>query len=110
MMRFIHLRITSRCDDPAALFAFLRQAIPFYEALTGIRIRLLRSVDDPSRFIEVVEYETQAVYEADQVRVSSDPAMRSYLSSWRALLQNGVEVETYEEVTDQVKGAGNGDG
>jgi hypothetical protein len=101
--RLIHLRIRSQSDDPAALFSFLRAAVPFYESLPGICIRLLRSLEDASRFIEVVQYETEEIYEADQVRVNSDPEMQTYLSSWRSLLREGVAVETYEDVTDQIR-------
>ena len=42
--------------------AFLRGAIPFYEEPTGIHVRLLRDVDEPDAFVEVIEYDTDEDY------------------------------------------------
>lgn len=81
------------------LVSFLHKAIPFYEQPGGIRVRLLRDADDPDAFIEVIEYETEASYAADQRRVESDPAMIARLEEWRGLLAGRVEVQTLREVT-----------
>jgi len=92
----LHLRIRvapGRRDD---FFAFLRDAIPFYERPGGIRIRLLQMRDDPDCFIEVVEYRDRGAYEQDQVRVESDPAMKATLSRWRELLAEPVQVVAYD--------------
>lgn len=88
-----------RWDD---LVSFLRTAIPFYEGPGGIRVRLLRSAEDPDAFIEVVEYETEQAYAADQHRVEHDPAMIAKLEEWRGLLAGPVEVETFRDVTPDV--------
>jgi len=98
--RILHLRIRVADAEQPRLLEFLREALPFYEAPGGIRIRLLRSCDDPSRLIEAVEYRDREVHDRDQVRVETDPQMRSFLDRWRALLQGPPEVETYEEITD----------
>jgi quinol monooxygenase YgiN len=100
--RILHLRIKTRSADAEELYSFLKEAVPFYEALGGVRVRLLRNIDDPGRFVEVVEYDDQDVFERDQQRVASDPRMRGYLQTWRSLLAEGVEVETYEDVTDRI--------
>jgi hypothetical protein len=78
----------------------LREAVPFYQAPGGIRIRLLRSCDDPERWLEIVEYRDCETHDRDQVRVESDSAMRSFLQRWHALFASPLDVETYEEVTD----------
>lgn len=88
--------LDGRWDD---LVSFLRKAIPFYEAPGGIRVRLLRDAQDPDAFIEVIEYDTEASYAADQRRVDSDPAMIVLLDEWRGLLAGPVEVQTLREVT-----------
>ena len=87
-----------RWDD---LVSFLRKAIPFYEEPGGIRTRLLRDVDVPDAFIEVIEYETEASYAADQRRVAGDPAMIARLAEWRGLLAGPVEVQTLRDVTPE---------
>jgi hypothetical protein len=85
-----------RWDD---LVSFLRTAIPFYEGPGGIRVRLLRDVEDPNAFIEDITYEDEAAYAADQHRVESDPVMIARLEEWRGLLAGAVEVQTLREVT-----------
>lgn len=94
----LHLRIKVSSGRREEFLAFLRDAIPFYEAPGGIRVLLLERLEDPDEFIEVVEYADQAAYERDQVRVDSDPTMRSRLDQWRALLAAPVEIETYRVV------------
>jgi hypothetical protein len=98
----LHLKIRTHSASAEELFSFLKVAIPFYESLGGVRVRLLRSIDDPTRFIEVIEYDDRDVFEKDQHRVASDPQMRGYLQTWRSLLAQGVEVETYEDVTGSI--------
>lgn len=89
-------RVTEgRWDD---LVSFLHKAIPFYEEPGGIRVRLLRDVEDRHAFIEVIEYETEGSYVADQSRVENDPAMIARLEEWRGLLAGPVEVQTLREV------------
>lgn len=85
-----------RWDD---LVSFLRKAIPFYEEPGGIRVRLLRDVTDPDVLVEIIEYETEESYAADQLRVERDPAMIARLEEWRGLLAGPVEVQTLRDVT-----------
>lgn len=91
----LHLRGRAALGRRADLVAFLREAIPFYERPGGIHVRLLWDVSDPDRFIEVMEYADQDIYDHDQVRVDSDAEMQDYLQRWRALLAEPPEVETY---------------
>jgi hypothetical protein len=81
-----------------ALLAFLRDAIPYYEAPGGIRVRLLASPEDSEQFIELVEYATRDAYVADQQRVEHDSHMRDLISRWRALLDGPPVVEVYEDI------------
>lgn len=100
-LRILHLRIkTPKSGDH--LFAFLKDAIPYYESPGGVRVRLLRRIEDPTRFVEVIEYDSKEAFDKDQQRVDKDPQMRSYLQTWRSLLDDDVEVESYEDVTDQL--------
>lgn len=74
---------------------FLREAIVCYERPGGIRVRLLWDLDDPDRFVEVVEYADRDAHDRDQVRVDQDPEMQEYLRRWRALLAEPPQVHTY---------------
>ena len=85
-----------RWDD---LVSFLKKAISFYEEPGGITVRLLRDVADPNAFIEVIEYDSEDSYTADQRRVETEPAMIIRLEEWRSLLAGPVEVRTFRDVT-----------
>lgn len=91
----LHLRICIRPGERAAFFAFLREAIPFYESPGGIEIRLLEDLHDDHRFIELVLYADEATYERDQQRVARDPEMHRFLARWRELLAADPVVEVY---------------
>lgn len=82
----LHLRIRVRPGGRAALFAFLKEAVPYYESPGGITVRMFEDRTDPDRFIEVIAYESEDAYEVDQRRVEHDEEMKSYLARWRSLL------------------------
>jgi len=82
----LHLRFRVKPGRRDDYFAFLREGIPFYEAPGGIAVRLLQDRTDDHKFIELILYDNEAVYEADQVRVANDPAMKTFLIRWRELL------------------------
>ena len=98
-----HLRIRSELRNHDSLFLFLRDAVPFYERTSGITIRLFQSIDDPSRLIEVVEYESRHVHDLDKARIESDPQMQAYLERWHTFLAGPVEIETYQDITDAIR-------
>ncbi len=95
----LHLRIQAAPGRRSDLLAFLREAIPYYEAPGGIRIDLLQDRNDDHRFIERVTYADEVAYQRDQRRVAEDPLMQSYLQRWRALLASPPVVETYQATT-----------
>ena len=98
----LHLRIRLKAPHPDSLIAFLKWAVPFYEAPGGIRIRLLRNTRDPQEYIEIVEYDSRKTYEEDQHRVEHDPQMKKLLLEWRSLLTGDIKTEVYEDVTEQI--------
>ena len=93
------VRIKTPGMDAGQLIALAKTAIPFYQAFGGARIRLLRNVDDPSQFMQVVEYELDETIELNRQKIVGDPMMRNYLQAWRTLLQAPVEIDVYEDVT-----------
>jgi hypothetical protein len=94
----LHLLGKAAAGRRPDLIAFLREAIPFYESPGGIRVRMLWAMEDPDRFIEVIEYDDVETYARDQVRVKVDDQMRAYLSRWRSLLAEPPQVLTYQDV------------
>ena len=94
----LHLRVRVATGRREAFFAFLREAIPYYEGPGGIEIRLLQDKADDHRFIELVLYEDEQAYERDQERVASDPVMKRYVERWRSLLAEPPQVEVYRLV------------
>ena len=95
-------RVThDRWDD---LVSYLAKAIPFYEQPGGIHVTVLHDIADPDAFIEVIDYETEDSYAADQYRVQHDPDMVERLKEWHTLLAGPVEVQTFRDVTSSVRG------
>jgi quinol monooxygenase YgiN len=97
----IHLKIRVTDAKLPGFLGFLREAVPFYEAPGGIKIRLLRNMDDPNALIEVVEYADHGTYLRDQERVASDPQMQAYLERWREFLSGPPEVIVYQDIGEE---------
>jgi hypothetical protein len=97
--RILHFKFTFPSADPKQLLTMMQAAAPFYEMFGNKSVRLMQNVDDPSRFIQVFEYETLGTVEMNRQRIASDPALQAYLQSWRALLGGAVDVDVYQDVT-----------
>ncbi len=93
----LHLRIRVATERQAEFRSFLREAIPFYEAPGGIRVRLLSNATESDRFIEQIEYIDEHTYQQDDERTRSDPTMAQFLARWRSLLGEPPVVEVYRE-------------
>jgi quinol monooxygenase YgiN len=91
----LHLRVRVKPGRRAEFLAFLREAVPFYEAPGGIEVRLLEDLADDHRFIERVLYRDRETYDRDQRRVEADPEMAALLRRWRDLLAEAPTVEVY---------------
>ena len=98
VIRTLHLRFTMPSADPAQLSALIKSAKPFYEFFGTTRVRLLQNVDDPGRFIQVIDYETDEAMEINRQRIASDPRLQSFIQAWRAMLPGAVEVDVFQEV------------
>jgi hypothetical protein len=92
----LHLLGKTIAGRRSDLIAFLREAIPFYERPGGIRVRILWCLEDPDRFVEIIQYDDAETYTLDQARAAHDPEMLGYLSRWRALLVEPPRVRTYQ--------------
>ena len=79
-----------------ALEEFFVRARVTYEAPGGITAKLQWSLTEPKSFVEVFEYADRATYDADQVRVTHDEAMRALIAEWHTHLDGPPIVEAYE--------------
>jgi len=98
VVRTLHLKFTMTGADPAQLSAMMKSAQPFWEFFGTMRMRLLQNVDDPGRFIQVIDYETDEALELNRQRIASDPRMQGFIQAWRSMLPGAVEIDVYEEV------------
>jgi hypothetical protein len=96
--RILHFKFRMPNADTGQLVALVQSAMPFYQA-SGARTRLLRNVDDPSQFIQVLEYKVPEMLETNRQAIASDPMIQGYLRAWRTLVPGGVDVDVYEDVT-----------
>jgi hypothetical protein len=96
--RTVHLRFTMPSADPTHILSIVNASKPFYEMLGGTEVRLLQNVDDPGKFIQVIEYETAETMETNRQRIVSDPRLQTYLQAWRAMLPGGIEIDVFKDV------------
>ena len=98
LRRTVQFKFTLPTANSSHLLSLLKSAAPFYEAFGGRRVRLLQNVDDPSRFIHEIEYDTHEVIELNRQRVASDARMQAYLQTWRSVFPGSIEIDVYQEV------------
>jgi hypothetical protein len=96
--RILHFRFTLTGADPAQLLTMMKAAAPMYAMFGHAQMRLLQNVDDPSRFIQMIEYEAPEAVEINRQRIASDPRVQGYLQAWRSMMPGAVEVDVYQEI------------
>jgi hypothetical protein len=98
--RTLHLKFTANAD-PQQLLSLVKAATPFYEFFGGKKAHLFQNVDDPSRFVQIIEYEMDAEIETNRQRIASDPRLQAYLMAWRSVA-GAVEIEVFRDVAAKV--------
>ena len=96
--RTLHLKFTLPGADSDQLSSVMRSAAPFFQMFSNAHFRLLKNADDPTKFIQVIEYETHETFELNRQSLASDGRFQAYLQVWRAMLPGALEVDVYEEV------------
>ncbi len=96
--RTVQLRFTLPSGDSGQLVAMIKAAAPFYQMLGKAEVRLLQNVDDPAKFIQVIEYEADQGWELSRQRIAGDARMQAYLQSWRTMFPGALEIDVYQEV------------
>jgi uncharacterized protein Yka (UPF0111/DUF47 family) len=99
--RILHVKIRTPSPDAAKLVAsMMKNAAPMYQAFGDVRIRLLRNVDDNAQFLQVIEYQADQTIEQNRQKLASDPITQNIVQAWRSLFPGAIEVDVYEDVTD----------
>ena len=96
--RTLHLKFTLPGADSDQLLSLMRSAAPFFQMFGNANFRLLRNADDPTRFIQVIEYETPTAFEMNRQSLASDVRFQTYIQAWRAMLPGSLEIDVYQEV------------
>jgi len=96
--RTLQLRFTLPSGDSGQLAAMIKAAAPFYQMFGNAEVRLLQNVDDPAKFVQLIEYEANEDWELNRQRVAGDPRMQVYLQTWRTMFPGALEIDVYQEV------------
>ena len=97
--RTLHFRFTVPLADPSQVAAQVRALAPWYQLFGGVRVQLLQNVDDPTRFVQVMDYEAPETMESSRQQMASDPNVQAYVQAWRAVISGAMDVEIYQDVT-----------
>ena len=96
--RVLQLRFTLPTTEPTQFLAFIRAAEPYYELFGGKEVRLLQNVDQPSQFIQIIDYEVHESLETNRQQLAGDPRLQAFLQGWRALFPGTDEVDVFREI------------
>jgi hypothetical protein len=98
LKRVLHIRIRALGDADQVL-PLIRSAAPFYQTLGGTGFRVLQNVDDPAQLTIEIEYAADAALELNRQKLASDPMVRTFLQSWRAISAGTADMDVYQDVT-----------
>ncbi len=96
--RTLQLRFTLPSADSGQLAAMIKAAAPFYQMFGKADVRLLQNVDDPAKFVQIIDYDANEDWELNRQRIASDPRMQVYLQTWRSMFPGGLEIDVFQEV------------
>jgi hypothetical protein len=96
--RTLQLRFTLPSADSTQLVAMIKAATPFYQMFGKAEVRLLQNVDDPAKFIQLIEYEAREDWELSRQRIAGDPRMQVYLQTLRTMFPGALEIDVYQDV------------
>jgi hypothetical protein len=98
VVRTLQLKFTLPTTDSTQFLTFIKATAPYYELFGGRQVRLLQNVDNPSQFIQVVDYEIDRSFETGRQHIASDPRLRAFLQSWRQMFPGTIEVDVFREI------------
>ena len=96
--RTLQLRFTLPSADSGQLVAMIKAAAPFYQMFGKAEVRLLQNVDDPAKYVQIIEYDANEEWELSRQRIASDPRMQVYLQTWRSMFPGALEIDVFQDV------------
>jgi hypothetical protein len=78
--------------------AMMKSAAPLYQMFGKATVRILQNVDDPTRFLQEIEYDAPEPMELNRQQLASDPRVQAYLQAWRQMFPGAIEMDVYKEV------------
>ena len=96
--RVLQLRFTLPTGDSTHLITMIKAAAPFYQLFGKAEVRLLQNVDDPAKFLQIIEYEADEGWELNRQRIAADARMQAYFQTWRTMFPGALEIYVYQEV------------
>jgi hypothetical protein len=96
--RTLQMRFTLPTADSGQFVAMIKAAAPFYQIFGKAQVRLLQNVDDPAKFVQLIEYEAAEDWELNRQRMVSDVRMQTFLQTWRSMFPGALEMDVYQEV------------
>jgi hypothetical protein len=98
--RTLQLRFTLPTSDPAQFASLIKATEPYYELFGGKQVRLLQNVDQPSQFIQIIDYEVAETFETSRQQLAGDRRLQVFLQAWRSMFPGNVEVDVFREVEE----------
>jgi hypothetical protein len=95
--RTLHFKFTLS-GASEQMIAMMKSAAPLYQMFGEAQVRLLQNVDDPSRFLQEIEYDAPESLELNRQQIASDPRVQAYLQTWRAMFPGAIEIDVYKVV------------
>ena len=84
--------------DSRQFLTFIKATAPYYELFGGKQVRLLQNVDNPSQFVQIIDYEVHESLETSRQQIAGDPRLQAFLQAWRQMFPGTVEVDVFREV------------
>jgi hypothetical protein len=79
------------------LLPMIKNAAPFYQLFGKAQVRLLQNVDDPTRFVQEIDYDAPEDLEANRQQIASDPRVQAYMQTWRSMFAGAIDVDVFRE-------------
>ena len=96
--RTLQLKFTLPTADSGQFASMIKAASPFYQMFGSAEVRLLQNVDDPTKFIQIIQYEAREDWELNRQKMASDTKMQAFVQMWRAMFPGVIEIDVYQEV------------
>jgi hypothetical protein len=96
--RTLQLRFTLPSADSGQFAAMIKAAAPFYQMFGKAEVRLLQNVDDPAKYVQIIDYDADEEWELSRQRIASDPRMQVYLQTWRNMFPGALEIDVFQDV------------